>query len=135
MNLRLVPQPEPGELTARDARIRGDVEKDRELFVVVGDLGFRFWRESESPDWIGFESIAIHAGAHVTLASFLRAQTLAIEAMSSAVRGQRAVLRCPDCERILSTEEVEALRNAAEPDEISCGVPHLLTFGNRTAVV
>ncbi len=135
MRLRLVEAGPEKAPTREDVQITGDVQIDRELFVRVGGLAFRVWREEGSPDLIGLQVLAAVKGAELSLPYFLAAQGLAVEAMNTAVRGERSVLRCPECERILSSAVVEMQRNTEEPSSIECAVPHLVHFGEYVVLV
>jgi hypothetical protein len=123
--------------TIHDAKLLGGLE-DGDLLVAVGGVAFSFHRLPDG-DWTGGGAMTIGRGWEIDERWLTAARGVAAEALRAAIMaggepGEEPVetVRCPECERLLSSA---ALVRAIEVASISCGPAHVVAFSDGFEVI
>jgi hypothetical protein len=124
--------------TLHDAKTIGNPTKDGDLLVVIGGVAFAFWR-LPSGDWTGGKASTMGRGWELDERWLTAARGVAAEALRGAImaagepgEAPSEIVRCPECERILSSS---ALVREAVVVSITCGPAHVVAFSDGFEVI
>lgn len=123
--------------TIHDAKLLGGLE-DGDLLVAVGGVAFSFHRLPDG-DWTGGGAMTLGRGFEIderwlTAARGVAAEALRVAMLASDGTGDEPVetMRCPECERLLSSS---ALIRSAKVASVSCGPAHVVAFSDGFEVI
>jgi hypothetical protein len=99
--------------------------KDGELTIVIGGVGFLFWRLSPD-EWTGGLATTIAQGYAIDEPWLTAARSVAAEKLRGLLGDEPAeTLRCPDCARLLMSPTLVRL---AKVRLVICGPRHVIVF-------
>lgn len=130
MNFRPTPLEPAKRPTLHDAKLFGDPAQSKDLVVMIGGVSFMFWRLPDG-DWTGGKALT-NQGCEIDERWLTAARGVAAELVRGAImaagEGDEApveIVRCPECEWILSSS---ALVREAAVVSVTCGPVHVVAF-------
>lgn len=123
------------------AKVVGDPLLERQVFVAVGHVAFRFWRADGH--WTGGEAVTVGRGTLIDEGWLTAARGVAVQALNTEIAGVATdrgdfvpteTIRCESCGRLMTSSLLVFAESPRRKDGLSCGPVHVVTYENGRAI-